>query len=238
MVDYRDDQCVASRQYGAPDNPIALGIRPAPNGETYELMVSRKRSGPDFAVEQEGSVDFGGGRIKAWLLNYGGTQTKADVYQFRISAPEMEQARFAKTVTLRAARALDVSFELRSMSALLTGLQDCTADLKSYWNMGGEQDGRIATSAMGDVRALFTSDDYPVQALKNDQQGQSRFLLLIDDKGSVAGCHVLQASGVPVLDAMGCQVIRQRAKFTPARDSRGAAVRSTYTTPLINWSFH
>lgn len=235
IVDYRNDQCLASREYGSPDNPITLGIRPAPNGETYELLVLRQRSGPPFAVEQEGSVDFGDGPIKAWLLHYGGKKTKSDIFQFRISALEMERARSAKTLTLRPATATDFGFELRAMSALLNGLQQCTIDLKDYWNMGGDKDGRIATSARGDVRPLFTGNDYPAQALDNNQTGRARFLLLINEKGSVAGCHVLEASGVPLLDAMGCQVIRERGKFTPALDSHGVAVRSSYTTPVINW---
>ena len=41
--------------------------------------------------------------------------------------------------------------------------------------------------------------------------------------------------GLPVLDAMGCQVIRERAKFTPALDRGGKPIRSTYVTPPIRW---
>ena len=52
VVDYREEQCVAYRDYGSPNKVTTLGIRPAPNGETYELMVARPRSGPDFATEQ------------------------------------------------------------------------------------------------------------------------------------------------------------------------------------------
>ena len=235
VVDYREEQCVAYRDYGSPEKPMTLGLRPAPNGETYELMVARPRSGPDFATEQEGAVDFGRGPIKAWLLNYGGRHSKSDVYQFRISAAEMEQSQSAKTVTLRPAAGPNFAFELRSMPELLKRLRDCTADLKRYWNMDGEKDGRIATVSKGNVRALFSDDDYPHEAFQRNQGGDSQFLLLVDEKGVVAGCHVLQPSGVPVLDAMGCQVIRARAKFTPARDGQGKPVRSTLVTPKIVW---
>jgi TonB family protein len=178
-------------------------------------MVARPRSGPAFATEQKGAVDFGHGPINAWLLNYGGKHSKSDVYQFRISAAEMEQSRAAKTVTLRPAGTPDFTFELRSMPELLKGLQDCTADLKRYWNTDGEKDGRVATLSKGDVRSLFTANDYPREASERNQEGEARFLLLVNEKGAVAGCHVLQPSGVPILDAMGCQVIRQRARFTP-----------------------
>jgi hypothetical protein len=57
----------------------------------------------------------------------------------------------------------------------------------------------------------------------------------VDEKGSVAGCHVLQPSNIPVLDAMGCQVMRLRGNFSPALDRTGKPVRSTIVTPNIVW---
>jgi TonB family protein len=234
VLDYREDQCLASRDYGSAADPVTLGIRPAPNGQTYELMAARRGSGPEFATEKKGSVDFGNGPINAWLLNYGGALTKADVMQFRISALEMRQALTAKTVTLRESGRPQLSFTLAAMPALLKGMQECTADLQQHWNMG-EREKVIATQARGDLRGLFDPGDYPAEALQRHQEGSVRFLLLVNEAGRVSGCHVLQPSGVPVLDAMGCQVLRKRATFTPARDAAGKAVRTAVTTPLIVW---
>jgi TonB family protein len=129
----------------------------------------------------------------------------------------------------------DEAFELAAIPALLDGLQKCTDDLRQYWNMGGEIDGRIAVGSKGDVRSVFSSRDYPWEALSRRQEGTAQFLLLIDEVGKVAGCHVLLASGVPALDAMGCVAIQERAKFTPARDDALKAVRSSYVTPPIVW---
>src|SRR3954471_8650405 len=121
------------------------------------------------------------------------------------------------------------------MPALLKGLQECTVDLQQYWNGSGEKVDIVATPPKGDLRALFSADDYPADAVYRNQGGSSQFLLLIDEKGLVAGCHVQKPSGIPVLDAMGCQVLRRRAKFTPARDRNGKPVRSTVTTPPVVW---
>ena len=118
--------------------------------------------------------------------------------------------------------------------SLLAGLQECTADLKRHWNADGEKNGALSTGAQGDVRSIFKLEDYPSEASSRDQQGSGRFLLLIDERGGVAGCQVLEAS-VPALDARGCQVIRERAKFTPAVDRSGKPVRSTFVTPRITW---
>ena len=233
-LDYGETQCIAAREYGSPGDPVSFAIRSAPNGETYELLMARNRPGPESAVEMEGSVDFGQGPIKAWLLSYRAKKSDLAVHQYRITAAEMAQARSARFVSLNARGGADGSFALANMNELLAGLQECTADLKRHWNADGQKNGALSTGAVGDVRSIFRWEDYPSEASSRDQQGSGRFLLLIDERGGVAGCHVLEAS-VPALDAMGCQVIRERAKFTPAVDRRGKPVRSTYVTPLINW---
>jgi TonB family protein len=235
VVDYRTDQCLATREYGTPDKPVTFGIRPAPNGETYLLFLARKHLGPNAAAEQQATVDFGKGSIKSWFLEYQAKPSDPDVYQFRISAAEMEQAKAAATAKLSPNNAPDVELQLGSMPALMKTLEDCTADLKNYWNMGAAKDGRVATSAKGDVRTLFSSDDYPAEAFSRSQGGKSQFILLVDETGRVAGCDVVVASGIPALDAMGCQVIRHRAKFTPARGKDGKPVRSSYVTPPVVW---
>jgi TonB family protein len=235
-INYGDTQCTAARDFGDVSNPIVLGIVPAPDGQSYELLVSRPRSGPDFATEMPGTVDFGRGPVKAWLLYYGVKGSSSSIYQYRISVAEMNQGRSAAAVKLDASGGQDFEFSLSSMPALLDGLQRCSADLHSYWNMDGEKVGSIATPAKGDVRRVFSADDYPGEALQNGQEGQAQYTLLIDEKGNVAACHVLKPSGVPILDAMGCQVIRQRAKFKPALDRNGKAMRSTVVTPPVSWA--
>jgi TonB family protein len=127
----------------------------------------------------------------------------------------------------------DVSFSLAAVPDLLKTLQDCTADLQHYWNMIDPEQKKIAAPAVGDVRKVFTSDDYPSEALKENQEGKAQFLLFVDEQGKIPACYVLQPSGIPALDGMGCQVIRQRAKFKPAIDTAGKPIRSIVITPPV-----
>lgn len=60
-------------------------------------------------------------------------------------------------------------------------------------------------------------------------------LLMIDEKGAVVDCVTVESSGVATLVAMGCQVIRERARFTPALDINGKPTRDTYLTPTLTW---
>lgn len=234
VLDYADAQCAAGRDFGDPQKPVTLIIRPAPEGDTYELQLIRKRPGPASAEEDEGSVDFGLGPRKAWVLHFGSVAAKLDIYQYRITAADMQQAQSASTITLRNAHGPNVSLSLTSMPALLNGLTQCNSDLRVYWNVG-KAGFKAATPAKGDLRGIFTGADYPDDAARESKQGTAQFLLFIDAAGKVAGCHVLIPSGVPLLDAMGCQVIRQRAKFTPARDASGKPVRGSVVTPRVSW---
>lgn len=227
-------ECLALRDYGTPDHPVSLIIRPGPNAETFEFLIGRRQFGPQFVKEVRGTVDFGRGPIDAWVLMYAG-KGKTYIQQFRISAIDMDQARSATTVTFSVKGGQDVSLGLNNMSELTKGMRDCAADLKLYWNEGGEKDGRIAVPAKGDVRAVFTDNDYPEEAYQRQQQGSAQFLLLVDEQGTVAGCQVLKPSGIPIFDALGCAVIRERAKFQPALDAKGKPVRSTYVTPPVTW---
>src|SRR5258708_814611 len=130
VLDYADAQCVASRDYATPNGSVTLVFRPAPNGASYEIFVLRKSPSPMFAEELEGSVDFGRGPIKAWLLHYRIGTNKQDAYQYRITALEMAQARTATSINLQIKNRSGVSFSLEAMPDLMNGLDACTADLK------------------------------------------------------------------------------------------------------------
>ena len=235
QLDYQPTHCVAARDFGPADNSTTLAIRPAPNGDTYELMIVRNGRGPKFAEQLAGTVDFGSGPVKSWVLRISANSPNKVLHMARVSNAVMAQARTAKSLRFQAGKAVDATMQLASMPALLTGLQNCTADLMKHWNHGGEADGRIAETAKGDMRPLFTGEDFPLEALQLRQEGSGQFLLLIDEQGKVAGCHLVKTSGIPAFDARACQVIRERAKFKPARDATGKAVRSSVTTPPIMW---
>lgn len=68
----------------------------------------------------------------------------------------------------------------------------------------------------------ITRRDYPKAA--NGDQGVVEARLTVSATGSVTGCSVTRSSGNAVLDATTCRLIRQRFRFTPARDARGNAV--------------
>lgn len=92
-----------------------------------------------------------------------------------------------------------------------------------------------AQSSKGDLRSLFTGDDYPAAAQSAGAEGTAQAQLTISPDGRVTGCSLIRRTGNSALDAATCSILQRRAKFTPARDSNGNPTTDTVTTPPITW---
>lgn len=92
-----------------------------------------------------------------------------------------------------------------------------------------------AQSAKGDLRTLFSSDDYPASAQASGAEGTAQAQLTIGPDGRVVACNIIRSAGNSALDSATCNILRRRAKFTPARDSNGNPTTDTMTTPAIVW---
>jgi protein TonB len=75
--------------------------------------------------------------------------------------------------------------------------------------------------ARGDLHSYVSNADYPDAAIRNEEQGTTRFRLLVGPDGRVSDCTITGSSGSSALDNATCSVMKKRARFTPARDSSG-----------------
>ena len=83
-------------------------------------------------------------------------------------------------------------------------------------------------------QSIVTPDDYPVDSLRNGEQGSVEIKLNIDQSGRVYGCTILRSSGHRALDGQTCALYRARAQFEPARNEAGKPVESEFTQK-ISW---
>ena len=93
---------------------------------------------------------------------------------------------------------------------------------------------RDSARAKGSLVGLFSSEDYPVSALSANQQGTTAVRLTIGTDGRVAGCDITSSSGSSSLDSATCNILRRRARFSPAMDSDGHPTTDTYSQ-RITW---
>lgn len=82
--------------------------------------------------------------------------------------------------------------------------------------------------------ALFSEDDYPIAALHLGEQGTVQVELLIGKLGRVENCRILQSSNSAALDVATCNILRRRARYSPARDASGQPVEDRLTVK-IRW---
>ena len=65
---------------------------------------------------------------------------------------------------------------------------------------------------------------YPEESAWNDEQGTVHYKVKIGRRGDVEECEVTQSSGFERLDRATCQLLMDKARFTPANGKR----RSTF----------
>jgi len=75
--------------------------------------------------------------------------------------------------------------------------------------------------------AIFTSDDYPPSALRNEERGRVTARFDVADDGTAESCRAEVSSGSVALDSATCRIILRRIRYDPARDSEGRPIRSS-----------
>ena len=84
-----------------------------------------------------------------------------------------------------------------------------------------------AASAKGDPHTWITNDDYPPEAVRQEQQGVSGIAWTINEQGRVENCHVVSSSGSQVLDDTACRLMTRRGRYSPAKDASGNPIKQT-----------
>lgn len=87
---------------------------------------------------------------------------------------------------------------------------------------------------IGSPGAWVMTDDYPVTAIRDGREGTTGFQLTVGADGLPTRCEIVASSGHADLDAKTCEVVMQRARFTPGHDAKGRAIGGTYTS-RVRW---
>ena len=233
MVEYADAQCLAQRKFGTPDKPIYLVLKQPPVGSVIQIALADSRgAGPP--TQLDGEVAFDAAKpVKVRLLRYQPEGTK--LRSFLINLPLEKFAGGAQSMRIRT-QGLDERFLLPGLGSALKAMGHCTADLQKVWNILDETVERepIDGANTGKLRGVFSGDDYPVEAMLRREGGTAKVAVLVDEQGRVADCTLMETSGVPLLDAQTCILLKSRARFAPARGSDGNPIKSGFQQ-RITW---
>lgn len=83
-----------------------------------------------------------------------------------------------------------------------------------------------ARGARAYLVAYFTTDRYPVAAMRANEEGTVSFRVEIDSRGAVTACTITVSSGSAALDEGTCAILRE-ARYIPARDEAGRPTGGT-----------
>ena len=78
---------------------------------------------------------------------------------------------------------------------------------------------RATEPRLANAVEIFTTNDYPADALRDQKQGVVTALVNVDAGGAPTACKVVKSSRVPSLDEVTCRLIMARARFLPQRDA-------------------
>ena len=87
----------------------------------------------------------------------------------------------------------------------------------------------------GDLRTVFSGDDYPRDAQIKGEEGTAQARLSVDAKGKVSACTIIRSSGSQSLDEATCRILKRRARFIPAHDANEEPVPTSVVTPPVTW---
>lgn len=83
-------------------------------------------------------------------------------------------------------------------------------------------------AVQGTIAGLLSDDDYPAEAIRNEEQGTAGFRLTVSADGKVTHCFITRSTGSLTLDETTCRIISERGRFTPARDAGGKAISGNF----------
>ena len=76
--------------------------------------------------------------------------------------------------------------------------------------------------------SLFFYEDYPAALQgREGRRGVVNLKLTADPSGRLVACQPMRSSADQVLEMATCNILRRRARFTPARDASGAPTNGT-----------
>jgi TonB family protein len=219
--------CTLVREFGHGDAKVLLIFRPGMFSDQMRMTIIRSAStgATDRGIAKL-SMD-GGDPIEATYIEGFNKREKISAIAIDVAESKLLPLRLAKTFRIDAG-SVSVTLAPTAVPAAMKALEACQKELLVKWGMDASVVASIAAfpTIPGGVVRLFTVDDYPVSALRENKQGTSGVRFWVDMNGKVRDCQIVESSGSSDIDAQTCAIITKRARFAPARTKDGSPVES------------
>lgn len=245
VLDYNATSCKLVRSFAAGGQNIIAQFNAYGRASTFELRLSGKplrmshsrNVGLAFGKEAPArKVKAGVGQIgqdempmlfmgtQGLLLPPAGSDKRVPVE----TSPEQEAQIDSLTLTLPGGKAYRLN--TGPMAEPMAAIRTCVDDLVRSWGLDPVELSRIVTPSepIGNIGKWFSYADYPSEMLDKEINSNVDFAMVIGRSGEVENCYLQSVTDDPAFGKLVCAKLRERAKFMPARDAAGQAVRSLY----------
>jgi TonB family protein len=230
VVEFADSACVASRSFGTPDKRLDFHLKAPMLGQNFEIVIVV----PDSKRPQGNGYDEGwierpdGSRAAPITAGSYSTVSKTQVTRIYVDPEKYIIGQDGERIILQINKERRYDLALPDLQKVQRVLNQCLTNLRDDYGVGENVTKQIATPAESKQSLIgyFNTDDYPSEAVAKGEQGYVGVLYWVETDGRVKECKIVESSRRQSLDGRTCEIIRRRARFTPAQDQQGKAIRS------------
>jgi hypothetical protein len=251
QIDYDTDSCKLAGAFGEGSNQIVMQMirfRPS-DGFDLKLYGRPLRSdeafskvelafGPtDALIKSETTNGMAGDlplrRVGLWRLD---NNTVRDESAAELPAISPEQETAVQYLDFRPAGGKFYRLNLRSMGGTMAAMRKCMDNLVASWGYNVDQQATLQMPALPKTppKNWLISSDYPQNLLFQGAMGIVHYRLEVDEAGGVTACHVQMATKPAGFEGKTCDLLKKRAKFSPALDAKGTPTKSFYVN-TVRW---
>jgi TonB family protein len=228
--------CTIQQSYGTGPAETLLGLQQFVLADGASLLLvspEAKAVAPHFGrLTLRLGAAMSTPRYDAWSI----AEKHLRVTRFTIDSAAVQAFRSSATVAVETDDGLSIALQLDQTEAAFGMLGHCQDALVVEAGLDPSVMKRAATPAkLENGDNIVAVADYPVAALRANQQGTVIVVGTINVHGRVEHCRTIVSSGSAALDQKTCDIVTNRARYTPARDTAGVPVPS-YMSKKVIWS--
>lgn len=231
-VDYQVEDCTLTRD--GPSGEAGIAIRVKPLDDRVGMMVYGPWRTPE--VDRfEAKLDPADGELEIARPALAERKPGSRIGFVKLDLSRAELARLgrASAITVSGPADFAVHSRLTGIPKALDALRACEVFLAGRWGIGAAEMASWAQPARptADLDRLFWSEDKRKYGML--RSGAVRGVLDIDATGRMTACRLVQSSRISWVDAQFCRILREHARFEPARNAAGEAVPGKVITPAV-----
>ena len=224
-VDFADKMCLLIRPYGK-DRTTYLTLKPAMLGDSLEIIVTKAATAPRDGRSGKAALTVAGTPLAAETYFTAYSTAKTRLLRIWIKEDALALSAVRNTLQIDAKPEGRHLFAIPGIENALPILTKCLDQLRTAYKVSNTDLAAIVSEPKAELAAIFSTEDYPYEAYSEGKGGTVGVLFWIEATGRVSTCEVIESSALPVLEKATCDVLTKRAKYSPAKDAEGRAVRA------------